>query len=127
MITVNGPCIWVHYTADELSSNIAVVQLTSGYTYERIFINYLINITECPLHMHIDIGDHITFPVFNNKSPSQLSLYIPDTTKDADIRITIEKFGQKPDPHYFDKEFDPILVTGDDGNEYSVIPSDQFK
>lgn len=22
---------------------------------------------------------------------------------------------------------EPILVTGDDGNEYNVIPSDQFK
>lgn len=31
------------------------------------------------------------------------------------------------DDHYFDKAFDPILVTGDDGNEYNVIPSDQFK
>lgn len=27
----------------------------------------------------------------------------------------------------FDKIFDPILVTGDDGNEYNVIPSDRFK
>lgn len=27
----------------------------------------------------------------------------------------------------FDKAFEPILVTGDDGNEYNVIPSDQFK
>lgn len=29
--------------------------------------------------------------------------------------------------HYFDKDFDPILVTGADGKEYNVIPSDQFK
>lgn len=36
-------------------------------------------------------------------------------------------FGQIPDPHYFDKAFEPILVTGDDGNKYKVIPSDQFK
>mgnify|MGYP001095926717 CR=1 FL=1 len=27
----------------------------------------------------------------------------------------------------FDKAFEPILVTGEDGNEYNVIPSDQFK
>lgn len=39
----------------------------------------------------------------------------------------IEKFGQIPDPHYFDKAFDPILVTGEDGKEYKCIPSDQFK
>lgn len=23
--------------------------------------------------------------------------------------------------------FEPIIVTGDDGHEYNVIPSDQFK
>lgn len=28
---------------------------------------------------------------------------------------------------YFDTAFEPILVTGDDGKEYNVIPSDQFK
>ena len=29
--------------------------------------------------------------------------------------------------HYFDNAFKPILVTGEDGKEYNVIPSDQFK
>lgn len=43
------------------------------------------------------------------------------------FRLSIEKFGQIPDAHYFDKAFDPILVVGDDGNKYKVIPSDQFK
>lgn len=28
---------------------------------------------------------------------------------------------------HFDKAFDPILVTGDNGTEYNVIPSNQFK
>lgn len=41
--------------------------------------------------------------------------------------ITLEKFGQIPDDHYFDKPFKPIVVTGDDGKKYNVIPSDQFK
>lgn len=27
----------------------------------------------------------------------------------------------------FDSAFEPILVTGEDGKEYNVIPSDQFK
>lgn len=27
----------------------------------------------------------------------------------------------------FDTAFEPILVKGDDGKEYNVIPSDQFK
>lgn len=43
------------------------------------------------------------------------------------IRILIEKFGQIPDTHYFDKALAPISVTVDDGNKYNVIPSDQFK
>ena len=46
---------------------------------------------------------------------------------EASAIITIIKFGQIPDSHYFDAAFEPILVTGDDGNEYNVIPSDQFK
>lgn len=45
------------------------------------------------------------------------------------MRITIQgnKFGQIPDRQYFDTAFTPILVTDDNGNEYHVIPSDQFK
>lgn len=63
----------------------------------------------------------------NSKSPSYITLHIPDITKNAEIRFTIEKFGQIPDHSYFDSAFKPILVTGDDGKEYNVIPSDQFK
>ena len=29
--------------------------------------------------------------------------------------------------NYFTNPFKPILVTGDDGHQYKVIPSDQFK
>ena len=36
--------------------------------------------------------------------------------------ITIEKFGQIPDINYFHNTITPILVTGDDGNEYNGIP-----
>lgn len=82
------------------------------------------------IHIQFDaneLSDDITFPVVNSKSPSILPLLIKDTSKRADIRLTIEKFGQIPDPHYFDKAFEPILVVGDDGNEYNVIPSNQFK
>lgn len=43
------------------------------------------------------------------------------------IHIQFDAFEQIPDTHYFDKAFDPILVTGDDGTEYKVIPSSQFK
>lgn len=34
-------------------------------------------------------------------------------TKRAEIRFTIEKFGQIPDKTYFKNAFTPILVTGD--------------
>lgn len=94
--------------------------------YDGPFIHYIDNI-ELSMFMPLDRGEDITFPVVNGKSPSILPLVIKDVSKIADIRLTIEKFGQIPDPHYFDRAFEPILVTGDDGNQHYVIPSDQFK
>lgn len=55
------------------------------------------------------------------------NIYIHDVTAAASLRLLITKFGQIPDTRYFLTAFEPILVTGDDGNEYNVIPSDQFK
>lgn len=40
--------------------------------------------------------------------------------------MTINYYGNIVDIK-FDKAFEPILVVGDDGKEYNVIPSDQFK
>ena len=127
ILTYQGPFIWIFYDANELSTKNIVVQLPDGYSYERIFINQVMNITELNPHMAIHTGDHITFPVVNSKSPSLLYLYIADTSKSAEIKLTIEKFGQIPDPNYFADSFKPILVTGEDGKGYKVIPSDQFK
>lgn len=121
-----GSFIHIHFDANELSDGHTTIQLADGYTYERIFIHYIDNI-ELSLYMPLKVGTVITFPVVNSKSPSILPLLIKDVSKIADIRISIEKFGQFPDTHYFDKAFDPILVTGDDGNKYKVIHSDQFK
>lgn len=122
-----GPFIRVHFSANELIEGHVNVQLLDGYSFERIFIHDLINVDEFCRYQTVHRGDRITFPPVNCKSPSILKLFIPDITKDAEIRLSIEKFGQIPDAHYFDHDFDPILVTGDDGNEYPVIPSDQFK
>lgn len=122
----HGSFIHIQFDANELPNGPTNVQLADGYTYERIYIHYIDNI-ELSLYMPLERGEDITFPVVNGKSPSILPLLIKDTSKKADIRLSIEKFGQIPDLHYFDKAFDPILVTGDDGNEYKVIPSDQFK
>lgn len=129
MIEYRGPLIRIFYEANELSSGQISIQLADGYTYERITIVYSENVNEIAPAVQITNvkGVPITFPVVNSKSPSTLVLYIPDRSKKAEIRLVIEKFGQIPDTHYFDKAFEPILVTGDDGKEYNVIPSDQFK
>lgn len=121
-----GSYIHIQFEANELSDGRVTVQLVDGYTYERIYIHHIENI-ELSGYLPLERGDDITFPVVNSKSPSILPLFVKDTSKKADIRLSIEKFGQIPDPHYFDGAFIPILVTGDDGNEYNVIPSDQFK
>nr|DAS72605.1 MAG TPA: hypothetical protein [Caudoviricetes sp.] len=126
-IIYSGPFIRIFFEANELSEGHTKVQLADGYTYERIFINDVENISELTPYMKLCTCRSITFPVVNSKSPSILPLFIQDISKPAEIRLTIEKFGQIPDPQYFFNAFEPILVTGDDGNEYKVIPSDQFK
>lgn len=123
---VNGCNITLKLAANESTSNDYVYILPSGYTINTIYITSLTNI-EAINRALIQRNTRLVFPVVNSKSPSYITLYITDLTKAAEIRFTIEKFGQIPDTHYFDKAFKPILVTGDDGNEYNVIPSDQFK
>ena len=122
-----GPFIHIHYTANELSEGHTYVQLPDGYSYEQIIIHNLINISALLPYQTVKSGDRIKFPPVNCKSPSILSLFVSDTTKHAEITFSIEKFGQIPDTQYFKAPCKPILVTGDDGNEYNVIPSDQFK
>lgn len=127
MISYSGNFIRIYFEANELQKEHATIQLQDGYTYERLHINGASNVKELVPYMSISRGDIITFPVVNSKSPSTISIFVPDITKEAELRITIEKFGQIPDIHYFDNAFEPILVTGEDGKEYNVIPSDQFK
>lgn len=123
----SGPFIVISFAENELTEGRKMILLPDGYSCERIFINGLNNISELIPDMSIDRGDHITFPVVNGKSPSVLGLFIPDTSKKAEIRFTIEKFGQIPDPYYFNTVFAPISVSDGEGNKYQVIPSDQFK
>lgn len=127
MIQYSGNFIRIYFEANELTKEHTTIQLQDGYTYERLHINIANNVKELVPYMSIFTGDTITFPVVNSKSPSTISIFVPDITKEAEIRIIIEKFGQIPDIHYFDTAFEPILVRGDDGKEYNVIPSDQFK
>lgn len=102
------------------------ITLPDGYSYEQVNV---IAASNCyPIHRLSSavLGTRI-FPPVNSKSPCQLSYAILDITKKASFRIIIEKFGKIPDIHYFDTTFEPILVKDGDGNEYNVIPSDQFK
>lgn len=123
---INGCNITLKLAANESTSNEYVYTLPSGYTINTIYITTLTNVGSVN-RANIQRNTRLVFPVVNSKSPSSITLYIPDTTKAAEIRFTIEKFGQIPDASYFDTAFKPILVKGDDGKEYNVIPSDQFK
>ena len=124
-LTVRGNAIEVAFDANE-PLQYGAITLPDGYSFEQITI---LSANNCyPIHkLSSPLLGKRTFPPVNSKSPCQLSYAIIDNTKAASFRAIIEKFGQIPDIHYFDKEFEPILVTGDDGNEYNVIPSDQFK
>lgn len=123
---INGCNITVKIAANELTSNDYVYILPSGYTINTIYITSITNV-EAINRALVQRNSRLVFPVVNSKSPSYITLYISDITKAAEIRFTIEKFGQIPDASYFDKPFKPIVVRGDDGKEYNVIPSDQFK
>lgn len=123
---VNGCNITLKLEANESTSNDYVYILPIGYTINTMYITSFTNI-EAVNWATIQRYTRLVFPVVNSKSPSCITLYITDLTKAAEIRFTIEKFGQIPDARYFDTAFKPILVKGDDGKEYNVIPSDQFK
>lgn len=118
---IKGNCVRI--TLTEAEDNI-VFTMPDGYSYETFLLTGFQNINPaCKAYQ----GAIYNFPPIRSKSPSTITLLKNDTSAVASALITIIKFGQLPDSHYFDKAFEPILVTGDDGNEYNVIPSDQFK
>lgn len=123
-INYRGNFIIIRYKAGETT---APIQLADGYSFDTISILGALNISVIYNEITFVTGALMRFPPINSKSPCILNPLIDDNTKDAYLRILIMKFGQIPDVHYFDEAFEPILVTGEDGNEYNVIPSDQFK
>lgn len=123
----NGNCIRIYIEADELTDRRVPITLPDGYSFESIHILYLKNISELVPYFLIAYNNVYNIPPVRSHSPYTFNLLVTNIKEPAEIRILIEKFGQIPDPHYFDKAFEPILVTGEDGNEYNVIPSDQFK
>lgn len=127
LIDYKGPTIGVVLDPNESESNHVNITLPDGYTFEQIKILFLSNINEILPYCRAPVGTSIKYPPINSKSPCVLNLHLIDKTKSAACAITIEKFGQLPNINYFYKTIKPILVTGEDGNEYNVIPSDQFK
>lgn len=123
-VNYKGNFVIIRYEAGETPEPI---QLADGYSFETISVVGSNNINVIYNEITFVLGAVMTFPPINSKSPCVLNPLIVDNTKSAYLRILIFKFGQIPDPHYFDNAFEPILVTGDDGKEYNVIPSDQFK
>lgn len=125
-MTVNykGNFVIIRYEAGEPPKPI---QLADGYSFETISVVGSDNINVIYNEITFVLGAVMTFPPINSKSPCVLYPLIVDNKKSAYLKVLIFKFGQIPDPHYFDNAFEPILVTGDDGKEYNVIPSDQFK
>lgn len=126
MISIKGNYLFVKFEANSLTTNNVDITLPDGYSFENIHILLYYNISYISAP-YMPIKEYMEFPVVNSKSPCKMVVTITDLTKEANIRILITKFGQIPDPHYFDKAFDPILVTGDNGEKYKVIPSNQFK
>lgn len=105
----------------------AAITLIDGYSIEEMTI--INNTGIYGLIIGAPISNEtlsLRFPPVHSKNPSVIKPLF-DTTKDQRLTFIITKFGQIPDPHYFDKAFEPILVDGDDGKKYNVIPSDQFK
>lgn len=128
MITsVNANVCRVYIPANEASEGRVNIALPDGYSYKTILITYSKNVIEINPAVTIVVGTDYTFPIVNSSSPCNISLYIPTPNAVAELRFIIKEFGQKPNPNYFDNAFEPILVTGEDGKKYNVIPSDQFK
>lgn len=122
-IYIYGNSFVIEFTADEA---IVPVALPDGYSYETILITEATNIWGVNFN-GVAQGRMLTFPPVNSLSPSTILIFRTKESVLTRLRFSIVKFGQIPTTHYFDAAFEPILVTGDDGKEYNMIPSDQFK
>lgn len=103
------------------------ITLIDGYSIEEMTIINNIGIYGLFLGAPItQTTEYLRFPPVHSKNPNVFHPLF-ENNKEHRFTFIITKFGQIPDPNYFDKAFKPILVTGEDGNKYNVIPSDQFK
>lgn len=105
----------------------APITLSDGYSIEEMTITTNTGIYGLMLGFPIKLtAENLRFPPVHSKNPNVIAPLF-DNTKEQRFTFIITKFGQIPDPNYFKKAFKPIPVTGSDGKEYNVIPSDQFK
>lgn len=105
----------------------AAITLIDGYSIEEMTIINNTGIYGLIFGAPITkTTENLRFPPVHSKNPNVIAPLF-DNTKEQRFTFIITKFGQIPDPNYFKKAFEPILVTGSDGKEYNVIPSDQFK
>lgn len=127
-MTINYYGNLVDINFDTTDSSGAAITLIDGYSIEEMTIIHNSGIYGLFLGAPInkDATVHLRFPPVHSKNPNVIHPLF-DNTKKQRFTFIITKFGQIPDPNYFDKAFEPILVVGDDGKEYNVIPSDQFK
>lgn len=122
---INGNIISVSLSAED--PYLTEYTLPDGYSIDTIHVLRTTNVTSLYPGCDIESNYILRFPPINSKSPNVFSITKGDISARGELRLLVIKFGQIPDPNYFKTAFDPILVTGDDGKEYNVIPSDQFK
>lgn len=111
---------------DVHDSSGAAITLINGYSIEEMTIITNTGIYGIFYGAPIKEIKTLRFPPVHSKNPNVIAPLF-DNTKTQRFTFIITKFGQIPDPNYFKKAFEPILVTGEDGKKYNVIPSDQFK
>lgn len=112
---------------DTTDSSGKAITLIDGYSIEEMTIINNTGIYGLQLGVPIkQTTENLRFPPVHSKNPNVIHPLF-DNTKSQRFTFIITKFGQIPDPNYFAKAFEPILVKGDDGKEYKMIPSDQFK
>lgn len=112
---------------DTTDSSGTAITLIDGYSIEEMTIITNTGIYGLVFGAPIKLTtENLRFPPVHSKNPNVIAPLF-DNTKEQRFTFIITKFGQIPDPNYFKKAFEPILVTGSDGKEYNVIPSDQFK
>lgn len=126
-MTVRYQGNFVTVSIREGEGNPPAIRLSDGYTYEKIHIILASNVGFLIPYMQISNNYKLDFPCIDSTSPCTIQPVLHDVNAKAELKFLIEKFGQIPNPNYFDKAFESILVTGNDGKKYNVIPSDQFK